>query len=463
MDRSAEDLSCLGHPYRHRFHNPLTIAPRILASCSDLADSVPVPSPLRRRLIFPTLAILIGLILIEGLLWLLAFSSSNIAKLLDEPWGQERRDWIIPDVTLGHRPNPAFHEHDSNGFRNLTVPESVDLVAIGDSQTYGVGVEPDESWPRQFEHLTGQSTYSLAFGGYGPAHSLSLWELGQALEPKIYVEAFYAGNDLYDAFNLVYSLNQQRELRAPDASVADRVNAAEASASLESQISRFFGPAPQPEDKPEIGRLRLLVSKSIRLYGLLRRLRYEWANQRERSLPPWERAKAFAKTNPQACEILETPEFQTILTPAYRLTALELDDPRIAEGLRISCRSLAMMHQRASEQGARFVVLLIPTKELAFAELIESAPQPSPSEHLAKLWKKERQLWAQTKVFLEEQGIEYVEALPALQGEIREKRQPYPLSYDGHPNQHGQRAIAWVLANYLNQPHDNARVGAISP
>ncbi|HEY2847576.1 MAG TPA: hypothetical protein VGI80_07140, partial [Pyrinomonadaceae bacterium] len=46
----------------------------------------------------------------------------------------------VDDPELGFRMTPGSPGHDANGFRNDTVPERVDVVAIGDSQTWGVNV-----------------------------------------------------------------------------------------------------------------------------------------------------------------------------------------------------------------------------------------------------------------------------------------------------------------------------------
>ena len=45
----------------------------------------------------------------------------------------------------------------------------------------------------------------MAWGGWGPVHSLILLDEAISLHPKIIIEAFYAGNDLFDAFNIVYN------------------------------------------------------------------------------------------------------------------------------------------------------------------------------------------------------------------------------------------------------------------
>ena len=64
---------------------------------------------------------------------------------------------MLPDPVIGFRGNPGFPGHDRLGFNNAFVPEQADLVAVGDSLTYGVIGSPDldyrvpisssQSWP----------------------------------------------------------------------------------------------------------------------------------------------------------------------------------------------------------------------------------------------------------------------------------------------------------------------------
>ena len=71
---------------------------------------------------------------LELILRALTFASPPVDRLLASTAIAQ----TVPDDRLGHRPNPAHPEHDRQGFRNLEVPSRAHLVALGDSQTYGV-------------------------------------------------------------------------------------------------------------------------------------------------------------------------------------------------------------------------------------------------------------------------------------------------------------------------------------
>ena len=356
--------------------------------------------------------------------------------------------YTVPDEHLGDRPNPAYPGHDRLGFRNPKVPAKAQVIALGDSQTYGTGVESEDAWPRQLESMTGKIVYGMAFGGYGPTHSLILWDEAVALEPQIVIEAFYAGNDLFDSFNHVYNQGQLPALKSADPQSQHRVREAEHSKPIEKHVSQMYqmGATTVALSLP-----RRLLSQYSKLYGLLRRMRSEFtrlvSKPNQTAQEEWESAKAFAKACPAYCEVFSHGQFKTIFTTAYRLAALNLGDPRIAEGLQISLRAIQRLHDAAIARNIRFLVLLIPTKETVFRKLWQN-----PSRTYSNLTEDEERFWRTTKDFLEENGIEYLDALPALQAQLAAGIQPYKVSQDGHPNKHGHRVIAELVTAYLKLP-----------
>src|SRR5262249_56733925 len=109
---------------------------------------------------------------------------------------------FLPDAELEKRGNPRFPEHDANGFRNRDVPDTTDIVAIGDSQTYGTSVAFDEVWPRVLEKLTSCRVYNMALGGYGPLHYAILAESALRFKPRLMLVGIYFGNDFYDNWRM---------------------------------------------------------------------------------------------------------------------------------------------------------------------------------------------------------------------------------------------------------------------
>jgi hypothetical protein len=306
-----------------------------------------------------------------------------------------------------------------------------------------------------------KSVYSMAYGGYGPVHSLLLWSEAADLHPRIVIEAFYAGNDLFDSFDVVYSRKQLPELKSTEDGIQQQVQDAEKVEPLSKQIGRMFYmgnagtfaiPLTATTATPvSLSGLRRVVTERSSIYGLLRRARYEIERDRVPAKPEtWEVAKALARENSAYCEILATGEFKTILTPAYRLAAVDLTNVRIAEGLRISLKAIKTMQDLAAAQGIKLLVVLIPTKEYVFQDVFQDT-SISLSRSYAALIENEELLWRQAKDYFDRYGIAYVDALPAFREELANHVQPYPITRDGHPNQYGHRAIAQAVASYLEQ------------
>ncbi|HER19672.1 MAG TPA: SGNH/GDSL hydrolase family protein, partial [Chromatiales bacterium] len=121
---------------------------------------------------------------------------------------------LVQDEILHHHIEPGSGGHDEWGFRNPAVPESVDIVAIGDSQTYGVGTTSGDAWPAALSRRIDRSVYSLALGGYGPVQYLYLLEhRALALDPSLVIVGFYYGNDIRDAYNAAAYLDSWESLR----------------------------------------------------------------------------------------------------------------------------------------------------------------------------------------------------------------------------------------------------------
>ena len=158
----------------------------------------------KKTLLYWALTLVFTLGIIEGLLHL-ATLTVPVASALMAPHR-------VADQRLGWRFNSGYPDIDEWGFRNRQVPHQVDLVALGDSQTYGYGVELAQAWPQQLARLSGLDSYNFACSGYGPGHSLLLWEEALSLKPKHIIVALYAGNDAFDSFNLLYNGGQLTHL-----------------------------------------------------------------------------------------------------------------------------------------------------------------------------------------------------------------------------------------------------------
>jgi GDSL-like Lipase/Acylhydrolase family len=105
-------------------------------------------------------------------------------------------------IVISGRDFRAVHHTDGHGFRNAWPwPERVEIVAVGDSLTFGHGVEDDQAWPALLaKRLPQGSLINLGLSGGGPQQYLRLYEtFGTRLYPKLLLVGFFLGNDFANA------------------------------------------------------------------------------------------------------------------------------------------------------------------------------------------------------------------------------------------------------------------------
>ena len=98
----------------------------------------------------------------------LVLGSCTVALLLCEVASRmvlDSVDYLSPtlqrDNILGMKLPGNSGGHDAWGFRNKKVPETAEIVALGDSHTYGNCAKRNEAWPAVLQRLTGQQVYNL--------------------------------------------------------------------------------------------------------------------------------------------------------------------------------------------------------------------------------------------------------------------------------------------------------------
>lgn len=329
----------------------------------------------------------------------------------------------VPDPVLGYRIEPGSGAHDSLGFRNRSVPSAADIVAIGDSHTYGISATASDSWPYQLERLTGDKVYNLSLGGYGPAEYLYLMEeYALALHPKIVITGFYLGNDIKNAYRAVYNISHWKELRKPGAVPEDGSEDGE------------------KEDEPSYGMGEWLSAHSV-LYRLVSSSFIGDNLRQTRRLQRGERIVMFED---------EDLGISTGFTPERRLEGLDLDKDEVREGLELSLELLNRMNKLAGRNGTRFLVVIIPTKESVFSDYIEGRRDLDASDSIDELIKNERQVNKIVKTYFDEHGIEYIDVLDSLKSEAGSE-QLYPNNFGGHSNKNGYGIIAEAVRHYLEE------------
>ena len=369
----------------------------------------------------------------------IVFASLTVGVLLCEFGARlflNPADYLTPTMTgnkeLGMSVVEGSAGFDQWGFRNAEVPASADVVAIGDSHTYGNNATMADSWPYVLASQTGLKVYSLSLGGYGPNQYYRLLrERALKLKPRWIICGLYMGDDFQNAFSITYALDywtglRQGNWRGVD---ADIWNVAENSADM-------------PWHKP----IRVWLSGHSVMYRLLFHGPLLGALKGSIQIN-----EARRKADPAITTLIVADEgIEEAFRPLYIRDRLNIHTPEIREGMRITSALLRGMNDEARRAGARFAVAIIPTKETVFADYLLRDPGIHLRNEIQDLITTEAEATHQLVEMLDNVGIPHVETLPALRRNVR--NQLYVRSdKDMHPNKNGYHVIGNAVAEFLKQ------------
>jgi hypothetical protein len=357
----------------------------------------------------------------------------------------------IPDAELGQTGNPRFLEHDANGFRNAGVPDTADIVAIGDSFTYGAGMAPDKAWPQVLEKLTSCRVYNMAVPGYGPLQYAVLAQRGLRLKPRFMLVGIYFGNDFFD--NWVMYLRNPGKYPVPE-QLLNEALASEQQESLSRSVHRRTGTLFSAEqasvDGGEARSLKTVLSENSALWGYARAVksrlfpaRYTVSRSNLLSGDFRTAVAALSLKQLEYVSVFDGGDWRTILASRYREIGENIDDPRIRVGFWLTQWAMRDIRQLAERNGITPIFILLPTKESVFVDKVK---KPDDHDGFKKLIMEEDQHRNSLIRYVSENNFAYVDMTPALRSM---EQQPYFESADGHPNAIGQREIAKHLSNVV--------------
>ncbi len=341
---------------------------------------------------------------------------------------------LVPDDMLRHRVEPNTRGHDAWGFRNRLVPAHADIVALGDSQTYGTSSLAKHSWPSILGELKGQEVYNMSLGGYSPAEYLYLMEdKALGLGPNLIIAGFYLGNDLTDTYTAVYSVPYWKDLRNPDiASMHAQVSPNQNKASLKKN--------PRASFMKQIYLIADWFAGNSVLYRIVN----------TSSLGDYIRQKKMIGAGLEVVMFEDKEnDIYTGFTPGRWLDNLDLKNPEVQEGLGLTLNFFNQMNELAERNNVRFLVVLIPTKESVFADFIEGNSRLESSEKIDRLIEAERQINNIAKSYFKEHDISYLDVLNPLKEAVHNE-QLYPNNYSSHPNKNGNRIMAGSIAQWMD-------------
>jgi hypothetical protein len=393
----------------------------------------------RRRFVYALLASGLSLVLCEGLLQIAARTIPFVKYQVSPPWNRNR----VPDPEFGYRNSPFFPGHDRRGYRNDDALDHYDILAIGDSSTYGFGASAEGSWPRQLRTLSGRTVYNGGVGGYGPCEYLRVAEELSVLKPKLVILALYLGNDLADAYGSVVLERRCPILATTDAAVVAAMQQADEKATLRDLFVEFETTMMDPPQT---------FWKRSALYGLARSLVNRL--QTTGAIPFRHADDTFQAAASRPFRVpMESPDpYRTVFVdPRLYELAIDLNDPRIAEGLRITLEAIKMLQTSLEQRGVPLVVALIHNKPFVMAPVLER-DRLDLFPRFQRLIGLEARATEAVSRWLSSHRIRFLDTGDHLRAEVLSGRMLFAESDDHHPTSVGYGAIAAAIFEFVKGP-----------
>ena len=335
----------------------------------------------------------------------------------------------VKDDLLGITIAPDSVGFDEWGFRNRDVPPTVDIVTIGDSHTYGNNARMDGSWPHVVARVSGMSVYNMALGGYGPnQYHYLLRTRALKLDPSLILCGLYFGDDFENAFSITYGLDYWSFLRRAQ---WDKVD-------------------------PHIWEVSEQVSWHKRVRNWLSRnsIMYRLVVHG----PVLGKVKAYLQFRQVSRSddtgttslITEEDNIREAFRPIDIAKRLDQSSGPVREGMRITFQLLKEMNDACLQNDCRFLVVVIPTKEMVFSDYLEKDSTIHLHGTIHNLITNEHLARNEMFEFLENAGILYVDTLQALKKATGDGLYGRSTT-DMHPSEHGYRVVGEAVAEFLDQ------------
>ena len=344
-------------------------------------------------------------------------AAEGLIRLFVNPIDFLKPEVVIDDI-LGYRITANSAGYDDWGFRNKGVPEKVDIITIGDSQTFGDGAPFENSWPRVLSRISGKTVYDLSLGGYGPPQYLYLLkEKALKLKPSIMVLGLYCGNDFFNSCEMVYGYEYWQDYIGKEVSFEPL---SYLTADIVSNETIF------------LCSFRYWLSH----YSMLYRLGSSVKVQIKRRLKNRD-FRNFQEFN----QLNADNNIQTGFKSLTRLEQINYEDNNIQKGYDITLTLLDEMKAVCDRNGIKLIALMIPTKELVYEEYFQDSEGVEAIEVLKKIIDYEYKWRGRITSYLDEKDIAIVDPMNDLRNVLKKER-VYHEIVDDHPNARGYQVIA---------------------
>jgi hypothetical protein len=135
---------------------------------------------------------------------------------------------------------------------------------------------------------------------------------------------------------------------------------------------------------------------------------------------------------------------------------LDQNSAPVREGMRVTMDLLQRMNDLCKESGARMAVVIIPTKEMVFADFLLQDPALHLGDVIKESVTSETQARARLFEFLDNAGIPRIDTLEALRRDVSDQLYTHS-DRDMHPGRNGYHVIGDTVARFLESADRQAR------
>lgn len=333
-----------------------------------------------------------------------------------------------PHPDLVYTLDPAFPDVDASGFRNSRwTLDQADLAVIGDSHTYGVNVDAEQSFPSVLEAKTGRKVYNLGVSSYGIYQYHVLVE--EAIEHGVedIVIGLYPANDLALNCEVLATGYWQAYARENDLALPDCKAASDASSS-------------------PLGALKSFLARTA-TFQIARE--FIW-------LP------AVDGDDPSAGDYFLFDRDQAVSKERVRghSRVASLDDPDVEANFENSKKLFLDDRAAARDASIGFSVTIVPSKERVLHAWLERR-HVAIDETFAGMMESELSLVQAYTSFFEANDIAHGDALPdvldAFERVLEAGGEFYPRG-NGHPLADGYSAYAEAAIRGMEQSREGVQV-----
>lgn len=296
---------------------------------------------------------------------------------------------LKPNLNLTISAHPEFTytvQTNAEGLREEALAADYDVAAIGDSFTFGFGVDAVDSWPSKLETISDLRVVNLGWAGWNSyVYPAAIRRYASPLDAEVWVWAFFS-NDLTESTG-----------------AADYIA---------SGGTDFYADQRQEPALPFPLNLRLAETLMVLL------------NPEYRLLPN------------SGTQVFDNGDLQMLISD-YGWTMTDPDNPEVQRGWALTEAALAETQDLAEAHGARLLVAFIPTREHVYWPVIADAVS---GHDVSQLDAAETRLAS----ICAEIGADYINLLPGLREAAGTDQMLY-FPGDGHWNAAGHAVVAQLI------------------